>query len=351
MCLLAELAYMQSPSAQMQQYIDGARTVAQAHQKKGPIARANLAAASAAIMRREFAAAPDLARTALELYREIGDREGEAEALERLATADAMLGQLDRAITTRDRAAQIFADLGKRSGLGHLLFNASATKMQLGLLHDAESSLTEALEIFEALDNERGRAACASNLSMVRLLQGDAVEAKALALRSLEAARKLETTAIEAAALSNLGNAERELHEFAAALEHMQEAILLRERLGRPATFEELADYALTQLESGDIPCALDTARTMLLQAETSEENTVWPHYCYWIAARVFRAAGDQKRAADLLVQAHSTMRALEDAITEPASRTAFVALAMNRLIRAAAERGEWPRTAGPAAV
>lgn len=351
LCLLAEIAYMQSSSAEMQHYIERARSVADAHQKKGPIARATLAAAGAAIMRREFAPATALSQAALELYREMGDREGEGEALERLASASAMLGRLDEARTTRSRAAQIFADLGKRSSLGHLLFNGSATEMQLGLLDDAVRSLDAACEIFEALDDERGRAACASNLSMVRLLQGNAEEAKAAALRSLEAARAIETAAIEAAALSNLGNAERELREFDAALEHMYEAILLRERLGRPATFEELADFALTQLESGDVGAAHDTAQAMLAQTETSDENTVWPHYCFWIAARIFRAAGDGERAAPLLAHAYQTMQTQERAIAEQPSRTAFAALEMNRLIRAAAEQNDWPPTARAAAV
>ncbi len=132
---------------------------------------------------------------------------------------------------------------------------------------------------------------------MVALQQGDAREAKRLAEVALTDARALGLHLVEAAALSNLGNAERELGESVFALEHMREAIAIRHRLGRPATFEELAALALARLESGDLPAARATADEILERLSDSAENTVWPHMCLWAAARAYHACGAEKRS------------------------------------------------------
>jgi hypothetical protein len=131
---------------------------------------------------------------------------------------------------------------------------------------------------------------------MIRLLAGAPAQAQAIGEAVLVDARSIENPLIEAAALANLGNAERELGAYGAALAHMSAAIAIRESLGLRATFEELGDFALAQSASGGASAARNTADDIMRRAPGSADNTVWPHCCFWSAAYVYRACGDATR-------------------------------------------------------
>jgi len=297
LCVLAEVAVNRGEETSVDAALTAAHERAEDGGDRPLMARVAMADAAIAIMRRKFTAGLERGRLAQTLFREVGDREGEAEAGTRVGSALAFLTHFEQARGEFERAADIYRELGCRAQLAYLAFNQTGNQMQLGLLGDARESLTNALEIFEALDDPRGRAACLTNLSMVYLLQGDAGEAESLGTRALLVAREIGNKIIEAGALSNLGNAERELGKLDGALSHMREAIAIRRQLGRSATFEELADLALAQLKAGD-PSALTTADDIVTQADRSGENTVWPHYCFWAAACVYHQRGDAAKAA-----------------------------------------------------
>jgi tetratricopeptide (TPR) repeat protein len=301
-----------------------------------------MASASAAIMRRDFAAGLRDAQTALERYREIGDREGEAEARSRVGTARGMLQQPDEARLEFARSADIYRAIGNRLKAAYILFNQAAVEIQLGLLDEASSRMADALAIFEEHKDARGVAGCRTNQSIIALVRGNAEEAKALAEAALAGTRSICTVAIESAVLANLGNAERELGRHEAALAHMREAISLREGLGGSVTFEELGDLALTELAAGNLEAARDRADEIIARAPRSPENTVWPHYCLWAAARVYRAGGDDAAAGDALHRAQTLVTRQVMAMSDPTSRAAFAALPAAVAIAAAAE-GVWP--------
>lgn len=341
LCLLAEISVNQGDAASAENALYQARTRAQTTGDPVLIARTAMTSAAIAIMRRDFPRALTDSQEAQRRYREMGDREGEAEAGARVAAALSFQLRFEEAAAEFAASASIYRALGNRLQLAYLLFNQTGSQMQLGLLDDARSSLENALEIFEAFDDMRGRAVSLTNLSMVRLLQQAPGEAGELASRALEASRKIANSVIEAAALANLGNAERELGQLESALAHMKDAIAIRERLGRPATFEELADLALAQLKAGE-PAALQTADDIMQRADASGENTVWPHYCFWAAARVYHHAGDDAKAAEALGRAQAHVRVQLDAIGDERAREGFGRLTAVRAI-SEAQGGVWP--------
>jgi hypothetical protein len=99
----------------------------------------------------------------------------------------------------------------------------------------------------------------------------------------------------------------------------------------------------LTQLSSGDLETSRATADDIVARAPTSDDNTVWPHYCYWAAARIYHALEDQARANDALAFAMRHVREQRDALgTETATR-GFDQLATIRAIVAAHEEARWP--------
>jgi tetratricopeptide (TPR) repeat protein len=310
---------------------------------KALAARSTMAASGALMLQRDYETAQELAFRAVELYREMGDREGEAGALGRYASLLAVSGRLDQSRREHQAAASIYRELGKDLLLGHLLFNLSVTEMLLGRLDATLDLLADAERIFDRLNEARARAYCWVNLSTVFQLRGDGAQARAYALRALEAGRAAGNEVIEATALANLGNAERSLGEYAVAIGHMKEALVLGERMMHPAAVEELANLALAYLESGDIAAALEALRPALDPATPPGDNEAWRQYSLWIAARVLRAAGAERDAAAALSRAHRHLHGVLERIDDTESRATFLALPMNAAIVAAVEAGVWP--------
>jgi tetratricopeptide (TPR) repeat protein len=343
LCLGAEAAVNHRDPERVGPLLDEAQRRAEAAGDTALAARASMAWAVAAIMRRDFPRAREQALAALERYREIGDREGEAEACARYAAVASSFPAIEEGLRAFNEAAEILRTVGNRLKLGYLLFNRSMPQIQLGLLDDAAASVEAAREIFVALDDRRGLACCDTNLSLIRLLQGGIDEAYALAQDALAGARAIESEFIAAGALSNLGNAERERGDREAAIGHMLEAIAIRHRQGRPATFEELSDLALTYLAFDDLDAARRTAEEIERLAASGEENLVWPHCAYWALAQVFRAHGEDARSEAALQHAARFVADQRNAISDDRSRAAFDALAAVRDITAAATAGVWP--------
>jgi tetratricopeptide (TPR) repeat protein len=343
LCLLSEIAVNRGLADRVRQSLSDAQEAAEAAGDQDAIARVAMARATASIMQRDFADARHAAERALERYRAIGDRGGEADSLSRIATALAMLLRFDESREHFAQAADVFRSTGSRLKFAYVLFNQCSVEIQSGLLPEAEKSIASALTLFEEAGDERGIAVCRTNSCMIRLLLGDPADARAVGRRALADARAIENPLIEAAALANLGNAERELGETRAALEHMHAAIAIRHRLGLSATFEELGDLALTQLASGDLEASRSTADDIIARAPKSGDNTVWPHYCYWAAARIYHAIGETAHARSALELAVRNVEEQREALGEATARRGFDELATIRAIVAAHEEDRWP--------
>jgi uncharacterized membrane protein len=67
-----------------------------------------------------------------------------------------------------------------------------------------------------------------------------------------------------------------------------------------------------------------------------------WPSYCFWAAAQILRATGDEVAANHLLERARGIMKQSAKGL-EPEDRTSFLALFFHRDIAHAAESGAWP--------
>ena len=189
---------------------------------------------AAVFIQHDFAGAYALGQRMLELCRAIGDREGEADALQRVATAEARLFRIDEARRHYREAGAIFSALGKRQGEASVLLNAAILAARLGDYVESMQAFHTAEVLFEGLHDPRGQAASALNISFTALQQGDYGQSKSAALRALALARSLQNPAYESQALGNLGAAERELGELQAAIGHMEAGIAILRELGSP---------------------------------------------------------------------------------------------------------------------
>lgn len=325
-----------------------ARATPEALRNPGLVARTIISVTQAALYEQQYEACRELAIEARALYRTIGDREGEADAISRQATAAARLSMLAEARECFDEAAAIYAAIGKRNGVAGVLVNRGIHSVRNGMLDEAEQALRASLELFCALKDLRGQAASAINLSYVRLFRGDPSEAKIQSAAALEYSRAANHAMYEAAALGNLGAAERDLGEFGAAVEHMKAGLAIRRRLNRPGDYaDDIAHLVAAYLAAGDVAAVRLLSEELAESLTTSSPAIFVPQYAHWIAARAFRAVGDRTRMRLMLERGHTTVKEQARAIESEAERASYLSLVVNRDIEAAFARDVWPDAVG----
>lgn len=345
-CLLVDVYTQMGDLEEAGQMLERALATAQSQAHPALIGRAHLALARAAIMQHQFERCAEACETAASLFRSVGDREGEADALARRASALARLQRYEEARAGNEAAASIYELIGKDEGRAGQLINGASLDARLGLLDEAEAKLLAANRIFERLGETRGLTVCALNLSFLYLVLADLDNAEAFARSALELANKLQHKAFTAQALANLGAVQRERGRHDAALDLMRQGLAMQELLHRPADLvNDLSDMALAYLMKGDFENARATADRMLDAAEESTDAALWPQGLFWTGARVYRACGKKRRASELLHRARDYALKIEKAVREPEIRERYHRLPLNLEIRQACEQEDWPAT------
>jgi tetratricopeptide (TPR) repeat protein len=225
--------------------------------------------------------------------------------------------------------------------------NIGLMSCRLGVLGSAVEHFERSDQLFRAIQDVRGQTVCAINLSCVRLRMGKVEKAKADALRALELARTIGQPVYEAEALANLGAAERDLGELDVAIEHMRLGLCRQLETGRVSDrVSDLADLALAYLLKGELATACATVDEVLPSAQgEAADVSLWPQNLYWIAARVYRAAGRDAEWPAALTSAHTMMHERATPLTDQGEREAFFALPLNREIEDAFTGKGWPKT------
>jgi DNA-binding SARP family transcriptional activator/tetratricopeptide (TPR) repeat protein len=345
LCLLADVHTQIGALDEAENVLHSAQQAAAAGAQPGLVGRAYLAISRAAIMQHQFNRCAEACHAASELFRAVGDREGEADALARQASVLGRLQRYEEARQSNEAAAAIYEAIGKDEGRAGQLINGALLDTRLGLLEAVEQKLVGAGRIFERLGELRGLTVCSLNLSFFHLVRRNLTQAETHARRALDLARKLQHKAFTAQALANLGAVERELGRFDSALEHMQAGLELQDTVSRPADqVNDLADMALAYLMKGDLEDARRTTDRMLAAAEESTDAAFWPQVLFWTGARVYRACGKKKRTSELLERARAYAVKVAEVLHDPSTREHYTRLPVNQQIFAAWDHAEWPK-------
>jgi DNA-binding SARP family transcriptional activator len=340
LCLLAHVALYRGAIADAEGPMQRARELSEQLAKPDLAASVFWAAAGSALARQQFEACVELCEKAAELYRAIGDREGEADAAVRKASALSRLERFEEALAANEAGAETFAAIGKLQGVAAAQVNAGMTRVRLGDLGGGYELFESARAHFLTLRDARGQVVCEANMAFTRLAAGDPKAAKSIAEQTIPKARRIGVKIIEAHVIATLGAAERDLGEIDAGIEHMELGLALNRTIGRRADLvNDLADLVLGYLQKGDVNAAIAAADEMLSIAEQSLVGTLWPEFIFWAASRAYRAAGDEERAAQLLQRAVSYYRGALEAIGDPATRRHFAAIPIHRELEYEATR------------
>jgi len=344
LCLLAEIASFRGALSETQEFLLQARSIAQAQPNTSLIAQTTLAAGKAAFLQQNYNLSEQLGREAVDLYRAMGDREGEADAHARIAASLARRFQMDEARRHYGEATATYAAIGKRLGVAATLANSGVLSTWLGRLDSALESQREAEKIFETLGDKRGQTVCAANTSVALFLASDPAGSKTAARRAYELARTTEDRALQAISLGNLGNAECDLGDFGSGIAHMEAGLAMCRTLQRPADYiAQLADLAIAYLRVGDPQAARKASKELMDAAASAGDDAIWPWYWYWAGALVHRASGSTQRAAASLAMAIKLLQEGAARISDPESRTAFLALKVAADLIAAHDKHVWP--------
>ncbi len=188
---------------------------------------------------------------ALAIYRDVGDRQGEARAATNMLTACFHLGRFRAALDAGRRSLVIQREVGNRYGEGIALGDLGCASRELGLHEDAISWHEQALAIFRELGDKDAEADSLSELADVYLGQDRVAEALDRLAESLDIRRDIGDRHGQATTLRLLG--------------------LARTRGGQPDQARALlAEAARIFAELGDLDQAAEIRKSQTSLPETA---------------------------------------------------------------------------------
>ena len=211
--------------------IAGAGAAGEAGRRLG--ATAHQALASALLALREYDAARSEAGAALALYEELGNQQGQVEALNALGVIGMEQGAFDDATGRYQRALDICRTIGYRYGEARALVNLGNIYYVRGQLGEALARYDQGAAIFHAIGHPRGETIARMNTADIRLtVFGDAEAARADIEAALAYAREAGEHSSEGQSLTVLGTIARQLGDLAEARRRLQASIALLRAAG-----------------------------------------------------------------------------------------------------------------------
>ena len=169
---------------------------------------------------------------ALEISREIGDKQGEGSCLGNLGSAYLSLAQYEKAIEHCTMALEISREIGDKEGEGSRLGNLGLAYLRLGQYEKAIKHLTMALEIRRDFGDKQGEGSCLGNLGNAYRTLGQYDKAIEHCTMALEISREIGDKQGEGSRLGNLGLAYLSLAQYEKAIEHLTMALEIRRDFG-----------------------------------------------------------------------------------------------------------------------
>ena len=175
----------------------------------------------------EYEAALVPERAALVLFREIGDRHGEALALQSVGDTERLIGRNTQALEACLAALAIHRELGNRQAEATAVAKLGLIQSDLGDLHDALDSLGAALAINREHRQLVGEGAALYGLGTVHTMQGSFDQAGAALHRALELFESLDYAVGMGVVCQHLGSLRTRTGEPRAGVEYLERALAI----------------------------------------------------------------------------------------------------------------------------
>ncbi|MEG4484081.1 CHAT domain-containing protein [Microcoleus sp. D2_18a_B4] len=169
---------------------------------------------------------------ALKLYREAGDRRGEATTLYNIGSVYSELGEKQKALEYYSQSLPLFRAVGPRRGEARTLNNIGSVYSALGEKQKALEYYSQSLPLSRALGDRREEAATLTNIGSVYSDLGEKQKALEYYSQSLPLFRAVGDRRGEAITLTSIGLVYSQLGEKQKALEYYSHSLPLRRAVG-----------------------------------------------------------------------------------------------------------------------
>ncbi len=169
---------------------------------------------------------------ALDYYRTIGNREGEANVLNAMAVAYRRKNELERAIGYLEASIKIKKELGDKRGIAASLGNLGLIYELTGQLDRALAVLDSALELRKEIGDNVGISHTLNKIGQIYQSYGKFEEALLQFERSYEIRKEMGSRHLMASSLSDMGNIYALMGKYHKALEMDSLALALRREVG-----------------------------------------------------------------------------------------------------------------------
>jgi tetratricopeptide (TPR) repeat protein len=173
-----------------------------------------------------------LSEPALELARQLGERQAEARIFWIMLLAHMAAGRLEQAIAAGEESLRLARQLDATEQLGYTLTDLSRAYMGIGRGREAQHMLLEAQQVWQALGNQPMLAESITNEGSLHFFSGHYEQALQPLTRGLHISRSIHNAWGEAYSLMILAFVSYERGEFGAAMAHAEACLAASESAG-----------------------------------------------------------------------------------------------------------------------
>jgi tetratricopeptide (TPR) repeat protein/transcriptional regulator with XRE-family HTH domain len=250
----------------------------------------------------DYLAAAQALEQALGIYRDIDDRLGQANALTDLGFARWATDDYLAAAQALEQALGIYRDIGDRLGQAGALNYLGDVRWVTGDYPAAAQSLEQALGIYRDIGDRWGQAGALYRLGIVRRLTGDLPAAAQILEQALGLYRDLSNRRGQANALCDLGIVRRLTGDLPAAAQSLEQALGLYRDIGnRGGEAAALNETGTLHRVSGDLAQAEGCHQQALELARAIASS--------WDEAHALAGLGRCAMAAGHIAQAEILLR------------------------------------------
>jgi len=268
-----------------------------------------------------YSNALDYYQQSLTIARDIGDRAGEAATLSSIGVVNRLLRNYRDALDYYQQSLAIARDVGDCIREGITLNNLGSVYQSLGNYRDALDYYQQSLAIARDVGDRVGEGIILSNIGVVYGLLGNYRNALDYYQRSLGVRRDIGDRAGEAQTLNNIGNIYQVLGNYRDALGSYQQSLIIVRNIGdRRSEAQTLGSIGIVSELLGDYRNALDYYQQSLsitrnigdLQGEANSLNNLAS--VYESLGRYSEALHNSQRA---LLEINQTIRHDIDEVSE----------------------------------
>jgi len=263
------------------------------------VARAWLNRAYAEYDKGRLKEADEALRRALELFRRLGDRRGEAETLEVLGgvTSD-LRGSLRTAEEAYRQVMDLYREMGDGMGLARTMSWLGRAQLSAGRLAEAKATLEEALRLSRAHHERISEAKTLMGLAIVAHLEGRSADSVALHHQVITVVQELGNPIDEAGVRRHLAMHHLRHGRIGEAEEEARRAQAVRRQHGVKAEsapiLRALAEIALAK---GELLAAADYAEGCVALVPGTDEIGVATHTATLAKVRAAQGRGEEAEA------------------------------------------------------